>query len=150
MKSFFRHIVSGLHYADSLFTTESSHDSLLYAIKVVCKAYSMPKTASLILAFISNPLTTKQDIEALSKQIYVIYDANVKVAKVVSDAVYHIYEACAKEATAREIYARIEEIAKLNKIKLDEPLFTDMLECKNNPIACQHKRDDFRNTAGHL
>lgn len=104
----------------------------------------MPKTAITILAFISNPTTKKDDIAALCEQIHVVYDGNRKVSTIVADAVIAIYEACAKEDMAVEIYNKVEAIAAMHHIPLEEPLFVDMLACQKDPVAAQKTRDNYR------
>ena len=105
----------------------------------------MPKTAVTILAFISNPTTKREDIQTLCQQIHMVYDGNTKVSTIVADAAMAIYKACGEESNAREVYVRIEEIAYLNKIKLEEPLFIDMVAYKNDPQDSQKQRNIYRN-----
>jgi hypothetical protein len=145
MKSFFRYIISGLPHLDTLLSQGSNPRDINYLIQIICSAYSMPKTATVILAFISNPTTKKEDIAALCEQISLVYAGNSKAAIGVSNAVKAIYEACIQEEIARKVYSHIEEIASMHKLNLSEPLFKDMQNCKENPTSCQEKRLTCRN-----
>jgi len=142
---FFRHIMSSIRGTEALLPKDEVIEKLS-PVAIICKAYSMPKTATVILAFIANPTTTKEDIFSLCEQISIVYDNNVKVAKVVSDAVKALYEACVDESFARTVYSKVEEIAASHKIVLDQPLFMDMLAYKANPISGQYKRQRYRMT----
>lgn len=145
MKNFFRRYINPSSASGApASSSEPKLEDLFYTVRIICRAYSMPKTAITVLAFISNPLTKKHDIEELCKQIRVAYDGHDKVAEIVSEAVKRVYEECAVEEKAATIYKTVEDMAKANGLGLDEPLFVDMLQCKADPIGAQNKRRLYR------
>lgn len=101
-------------------------------ISIIEKAFANYQTQAFILAYLSHPEITKDDLNNLITEVRFKYGHDKDSAEIVETAMQNLYELCLDEKLAQNIYLKIIDLYKRNLINIDQLLFKQIVQYAAN------------------